>query len=628
MEEENIQNDDNIDNQNNNENGNNIENENNIQNDNNVENDNNIQNDNNINNENNIQNDNNVENENNVDNENNIQNDNNIQNENQEINNDNHIQQNLENNNNNAEENQNQNIIDNNNGNLNQNNNPENNQINNNQFNNVFGNVPPHLIPQNLNDNNQENNNNIINNNINQENENTVEIIKTKIKELREKYNFSIQFYDTMNKILKNLQDSTYEKLTNSINEYLNYFSFFKNSSEMYSKFAEQIKISNSSIMSKENVSKLNDDFLLGVMQKTQNLLFQNLSQISTGLKQKIISKGPLSKLQENINKIDNIKKTNINKLKEIEEQKKTLTKKYQKNEKLFDSYLPDPNANNANNRNRHPRPPLVDSPDFVYIIEKLMELITKLILDINLYIIDTKDCFYKINQIFVEMNNLLRDSVLIYIQESKSIFNIDVTKNFDEIETYYKKLENKNEDQLFKLSKIFNTNQSQNNIYSLLQHYYTLLSNSGTVKKELLADKNKFSINQHDNILLFFEWLISVSPQPSNIVTDDLIIKKVKIKRDPGLFKSWRDTIMVFTKQKHLLLYDAPQKVENFVKIYELDKINFRKKIDNKRPYLFELIVNRKGKVMDFKGTYLFDGLNEEKINEIHPIILRAYNN
>ena len=84
----------------------------------------------------------------------------------------------------------------------------------------------------------------------------------------------------------------------------------------------------------------------------------------------------------------------------------------------------------------------------------------------------------------------------------------------------------------------------------------------------------------------------------------------------------------MVFTKQKHLLLYDAPQKVENFVKIFELDKISFRKKNDSKRPCMFELIVNRKGKIMDFKGTYLFDGLNEQKIDEIHPTILSAYNN
>ena len=71
----------------------------------------------------------------------------------------------------------------------------------------------------------------------------------------------------------------------------------------------------------------------------------------------------------------------------------------------------------------------------------------------------------------------------------------------------------------------------------------------------------------------------------------------------------------MIFTRQKHLLLFDNQEKIENYVKIFELDKTSFRKKIDNKRPYMFELVANRKGKLMDFKGNYLFDGLNEQNI-------------
>ena len=430
-----------------------------------------------------------------------------------------------------------------------------------------------------------------------------------------------------MNKIIKYFQDFAYEKLTNTINEYYNYFSFFKNSSELYSKFAEQINISNNLIMSSLKVPKMNDNFLLGVMQRTQNLLFQNLSHISNGLKQNIISKGPLSKLQEKVTKIDIIKKENSNKFKDIEEIKKKVVKKYHKYEKIFNSYLPEQNMNNNANNNINRRPSLMDTPDFVYITTILIELINKLILDLNLFIIDVKDSFYKINQLFVEMNNLVKDSVLIYIQESKKVFNIDVTKNFEEIENYYKKLEKDNDDQLIKLNQIFHNSQSKENMHSLLQQYYVLLCNSGRVKNELLSDRNKFSINQNSNILLFFEWLVSVCPQHIGLSNEDLIVKRVKIKRDPGIFKGWRESIMVFTRQHHLLLYDSPEKIENYNKIFELDKINFRKKQDNKRPFLFELIANRKGKLMDFKGNYLFDGLNEQNINDIQPLIINAYN-
>ena len=613
----------------------------------------------------------NIQNENNIENQENIENENNIENQNQENVENNNNQENVENNNNqeHIENNNNQEHIENNNNeNINQDQNQqniENNNIienqnpeNNNQVqqNNIINNnipngqqinqniPPPHINQNNNNIINQENNNNVnepnnqndqnnqnieLMNRVREENEKTVEIIKSKIKDLREKYYFASNYYDIMHQILKYFQDLAYEKITNSINEYFNYFSFFKNSSELYSKFAEQINVSNSSIMSSLKVPKMNDNFLLGVMQKTQNLLFQNLSQISNGLKQNIISKGPLSKLQEKVNKIEQIKKANLNKFKDIDEVKKKLSKRFHKYDKLFDSYLPENNLNNnnANNRNRSPMPSLVDTPDFIDIIQNLLELINKLILDINLFIIDTKDCFYKLNQIFVEMNNLLRDAVLIYIQESKKVFNIDVTKNFEEIENYYKKLDKSDQDKMFKINQIFHNNQNREHMLDLLQRYYVLLCNSGRVKNELLSDRNTFSIYKYPNTLLFFEWLISVSPQLINITNEELILKKVRVKRDPGLFHGWREVVMVFTRQKHLLLYDVQEKMENYVKIFELDKTSFRKKIDNKRPFMFELVANRKGKLMDFKGIYLFDGLNEQNINVIHPLVLSAYN-
>ena len=592
-------------NQDNIENGNNIDNANNkneIQNQENIDNNNNDNENNQDNNENQEQNENNNENEN--------QNQEQVDNNNEDVNqNEIHVENNNENVDQNVNQNNNENVIQNGNP-----NNVPNQQINNNVGQGVVQN-PPQPVQQNNN-----------NNNINEENERTVGLIKSKIKEIKDKYNFSIQFYDLMNKILKLLQDLTYEKITNSVNECHSYFSFFKHSSELYSKFAEQINVSNNTIMSTVKVPKMNDDFLLGVMQKTQTLLFQNLLKISDGLKQNIISKGPLSKLQEKVNKIENIKKTNSNKLKEIEEIKKKLQKKYHKYEKVFESYVPSPNNLN-NSRNRNIRPTLIDTPDFVYVTKNLLELMNKLTLDINLYIVDTKDSFYKVNELFVEMNNLLRDSVLIYIRESKKIFNIDVTKNFEEIENYYKKMEESKSDKIFSLDRIFNTSQSQQSIDTLLQQYYVLLNSSGRVKNELLTDRNKFSVKEYSNILLFFEWLISVSPQPTDLVTDDLIIKKITVKRDPGLFKGWKDSIFIFTKQQHLLIYDAPLSSENFVKIFELDKTSYRKKNDNKRRYLFEIIANRKGKIMDFKGNFLFDGLNEQNINDIPPLVYSAYN-
>ena len=459
------------------------------------------------------------------------------------------------------------------------------------------------------------------------EKEETIGIIKSKIKELRNNYNFYNQYNDLIIKIIKNLEDLTYEKITNSVQDSLNYLSFFKNCSELYSKFAEQIKNSNKIITSTTEKPKMNDNFLNEVMQDTQNIFYQNLSKFSNGLKQNIIAKGPLSKLHEKTNKIEVIKKTHLKKLGEIDDKRKNFEKKFQNFKKLLDSFLPEENNNNIannNDNNINQIPELVDSPDFVYVIKDLSESINQLILGNNLFIIDSKDTLYSINNLFVDINNLVKESILIYIQESKIFFGIDVNKKFEEIENYFKKLDEEQKDNIFRLDKIFHEQNHKENIFNLLQQYFELLNNSEKVKKELISDKNTFSIEHYPNIINFFEWLISISPQPTDISIDELIDKKFELKRDPGIFSKWKSEIMIITKQKHVILFDKPNSylIENLMKIFELDKIVYKKKADNKKPFLFEIIAKNKGKVMNFKGSFLFDGLNNENINEIAKII------
>ena len=526
----------------------------------------------------------------------------------------------------------------------------ENNNINNNENNQVQNEVQPQVLNQNnpqiqaqnqnqeqppINNNNiNENNNNNNNNNEalriqRQEEENKIiEIIKSKIKILREKYDFSLQFHDIITKILKTFQDLTYNKLSHSIKESLNFITFFKDSSELFSKFAKQIQDTNNIIMSSKKEEKLNDNILLEAMQKTQNILFENITNISNTMKQNIINKGPLSKLQEKINKIENIKKDNFEKLKIISESKKKLLKNFAKYDKIFDSYLPKVNLDLHDINNNIPeRPSLIDTPDFILIIKSLLGYINKLILDINLFIIDTKDTLYKINGLYVEINNLVKDAILIYIKECKTIFSLDLTKNFEEIENYYKKLDEKTSDKMFKLNKIFTTKENEDYIYNLLQQYYMLLSNSNSVKKELLSDRNKFSIKSTSNAFLFFEWLTSVSPQPSDVSIIDLLVKQLNVKRDPGIFSSWKESVFMFTKQSHLLVLDKPGYIDDLVKIFELGKTSFRKRTDKKNKFLFELIANQKGKIMDFKGTFLFDALSQESLNEILNLVYSVYN-
>ena len=460
-----------------------------------------------------------------------------------------------------------------------------------------------------------------------EENDRIVGVIKDKIKKMNDYYNFCLQYEDVIYKILYNLDELTYEKITNSLDDGFNFVYFFKNSAELYSKFAEEIQNCNKLITFDEKKPKMTDGFLSNVMQSTQNIFYQNLSKFSHGMRQNIIAKGPLSQLSEKKSKIDVIKKTQLKKFSELIDEKKNLEKKYKSYIKLFSSFVPElipPNPKAPNNPVQ-PMPELIDSPDFVCIVKDFLDSLNALLSKMIKFTTESKESMKAINALFVEVYNLIKEAISIYIKESKIFFNQEVTKKFEEVENYFKKYDqNAKENNTFKLTRIFHNEQVKENIYNLLQQYYMLLCNSNTIKKELISDRNAFSTDKYQNVDLFFDWLISVLPTKLEVPVNDLIIKSFEIKRDPGFFSRWKQAGMVFTRQHHLILFDKVNsyKIEDIVKIFETDKITYQRKEDKKKGLLFEVVADVKGKVMNFKGTFLFDALTMENINEISGLI------
>ena len=442
-------------------------------------------------------------------------------------------------------------------------------------------------------------------------------LLKVKIINLKKKYEFAIQYEEIMIKIIKYFDEVVYEKIENSFTETQNFLLFFKNSSELYSKIANQIKSTNNILTSKVKGPKIdNDIFLQNIMTNTQNLLCQHFENISKSLTKNILSKGPLSKYNDKKSKIESIKKTQFKKANEIENIKKSLQKIYNKKyENLFSK---------INNENDNIPLVLEDIEDFVCIITDFLNAINNLVLNINLLVVDTKDSLYEINKIYLEVISLVKEAVLIYINESKTVFNIDISKNSAEFKKYFKNLENKDLDFTFKLENIFNNEEMKNNINTKLAEYFMLLKNSeGRVNKDKIDNKNNFCIDNYPNVQLFYEWFMSTNPQPDGLDYNDLIERKFLIKRHVGFFSGWNECIMILTKQKHLMVFDKSISPENLVKIFELGKISFRKANDPKNKCLFELIANMKGKQMNFTGTFSFDAMNLDNLNNIESLVL-----
>jgi hypothetical protein len=295
---------------------------------------------------------------------------------------------------------------------------------------------------------------------------------------------------------------------------------------------------------------------------------------------------------------------------------KQILMKKYTESyEGIFESFLKE--AENTEQDINAKSNIIFNKNDFLCIFKDFMNEINNLILQINLYISETSDNLLQINKLFSDVNNLVGDSVLIYIEQSKAIFNIEMNDNYEKIKQYYQNIKDNSEENMFKLNIIFDKQEDKEKINNSLEEYYKLLKEEN--KKEL--DTNLFSINSHPNLYLFFEWLTQIRPKGGQIFIEDLIIKKFDVRKYDGFFSGWSDCIMVFTKQKHIIIYNKSKdinKSDTVYKFYELAQTTFIQKNDNKYPFAFDLIIENIGTIMNSNETINYDALNKDNLDEI----------
>ena len=116
----------------------------------------------------------------------------------------------------------------------------------------------------------------------------------------------------------------------------------------------------------------------------------------------------------------------------------------------------------------------------------------------------------------------------------------------------------------------------------------------------------------------MFLEMLISFNPKPFELNYDCFVNEIIDIKRTSGLFGSWKASKLITTKQNHLIIVDEPIETENIKKVFQLSKSVIRPKDDKKHSYMFEIIVNKKTKLMNFSGTFLYEALNDMCFNNI----------
>ena len=438
--------------------------------------------------------------------------------------------------------------------------------------------------------------------------------IKTKVENYQKQYTFTLKYSNAITKILKFFINSLNVKLTNTISENKIILKFFRDISSLYQIFSDQINLANCGFYEQVSTPKMFDESFKSTLKQTQKTLDKTFSELSNNLKNKIIAKGPFSQIDSINNKISIIQKEFNKLIEEIEKKSKEIKKNYTgKYEELFN--MLNPSADNKKTKNNYT---IEEIQDFIIIEIDLLKMINKLIKSINSFMLQMKEYFSQINLSLIDHSKLTGEAILIYLQESKKLYNPELLNQLEQIEKQYEEMNKPEYELQLKITKIFHDEQSKNKMNVLLYELFQILWDYGFITDENKSDTEKFEINNYTTIEMFLEVLISFNPKPFEINYDCFVNEIIDIKRTSGLFGSWKSSKLITTKQHHLIIVDEPIDTENIKKVFQLSKTIVRPKDDKKHNYTFEIIVNKKTKLMNFTGTFLYEALNDVCFNNI----------
>jgi hypothetical protein len=315
---------------------------------------------------------------------------------------------------------------------------------------------------------------------------------------------------------------------------------------------------------------------------------------------------------------LENIKKEIMKRITKIENRRKKLEKLYKsKYEILFDELI------TFNNTDQNGLAMYEDISDFIVIDLELGAKVNKMYQKTNAFLMDLKDLAKNMNVLFIKYSTTLRNALMIYVQECKKIYTNEMSNVFEQAEIYCEGMSKPEIDQSFQIHKIFALPEDIEIINEHLKTYQHLLkclkrtNNNNDSNSSYLNNESNFEIQSYSNVEEVYEMLIKVNPKGDIIMNWDMLITDTfKVKRDPGMFKGWKDAVLYITKQNHIVVYDEPISYKTFVVSLDISKVVCKAKADKKNANLIE-ITQSKGKKINF-GKYVYDAISKENLNNI----------
>ena len=345
------------------------------------------------------------------------------------------------------------------------------------------------------------------------------------------------------------------------------YFAYFKNLVIIFEKFSEDLKsigqtIKYSSSEDEATGSELmNVEFDLNKSVEKLNLIYSDIfSIITNNLKENVLNK-PLCtkvetvepKLLDNLNKMKKL-------ISKLEHRREKLINKYKKDyEPLFCYY-----KDKEQKRSPELFNDLVCMKDFLFMEYELVGYCNKAFDKIKNFLKNIELLFNDSTNLFCDYLEALKTMIKIYYDENRFIINPNILSsnmisNLDKLieqdirKNIEKKLSIKNIIQFSKDSNL------QNEMNHLLLNYRDILIQSQLVKEKnnIIEEITNFNLHNFKKTKSFFIFLQDLVPQLLKFNYKDYIQLKLTVKRDAGIIKKWKNTLLTVTHQGHILLLE-----------------------------------------------------------------------
>ena len=428
-----------------------------------------------------------------------------------------------------------------------------------------------------------------------------------KIDELINIYTFTEKYLYFITQTFKKISQPFYYVLTCTyLKDIKPYFAYFKNLVTIFETFSDNLKTLGHSIKHSStedentNMSELmNVEFDLNKSVEKLNLIYADIfSIITNNLKENVLNK-PLYNKVEAVEPKFWENERNMEKLtSKLEHRRDKLMNKYKKEyEQLFCYYK---------DRKQKESPELFNDlvcmKDFLFIEYDLVSYCNKAFIKIRKFLKDIEVLLNDSTNLFCDYLEALKTMIKIYYDENRFIINPNILStsmisNLDKLieqdirKNIEKKLSIKNIIEFAKETKL------RNEMNHLLLNYRDIL-----IQSQILKDKNKiideitnFNLHNFKRTSQFFSFLDDLVPPIIKFNFSNYIQLKTTIKRDAGIIKKWKNTLLTVTYQGHILLLDEVAPTSNSEKIKEQpikeekkketeneNKINEEKKINN----------------------------------------------